>query len=58
MAGAALKPSLLASIATGETALSELHPTAVSSIIRALRQVGEENAGRLFAIEIAIAHGL
>lgn len=50
--------ALLASIATGETALSDLHPAAVSGIIRALRQIGEENAGRLFAIEIAIAHGL
>jgi hypothetical protein len=50
--------SLLAPIATGEAALTELHPTLVSAIIVALRQVGEDNAGRLFAIEIAIAHGM
>ena len=50
--------SLLAPIATGEATLTELHPALVSAIIVALRQVGEDNAGRLFAIEIAIAHGL
>jgi acyl-CoA reductase-like NAD-dependent aldehyde dehydrogenase len=50
--------SLLASIAAAETPLAELHPTAVAAIVRALRQVGEDHAGRLFAIETAIAHGL
>jgi hypothetical protein len=50
--------SLLASIAVGETPLGELHPTAVAAIVRALRQVGEDHAGRLFAIETAIAYGL
>jgi hypothetical protein len=50
--------ALLAAIATGETALVDLHPAAVASIVGALRQVGEEHTARLFAIEIAIAHGL
>jgi hypothetical protein len=50
--------SLLASIAAGETPLAELHPAAIGAIVRALRQVGEDHAGRLFAIETAIANGL
>ncbi len=50
--------SLLASIAAGETPLNELHPAGVAAIVRALRQVGEDHAGRLFAIETAIAYGL
>jgi hypothetical protein len=50
--------SLLASIAAAETPLAELHPAAVAAIVRALRQVGEDHAGRLFAIETAIAYGL
>ncbi|MDP1840364.1 MAG: hypothetical protein Q8L19_17820, partial [Reyranella sp.] len=50
--------ALLASIAIGETPLIELHPAAVGAIVRALRQVGEDHAGRLFAVETAIAHGL
>ena len=50
--------ALLACIASGETPLGELHPAAVGAIVRALRQVGEEYAGRLFAVEVAIAYGL
>jgi len=50
--------SLLASIAAGETPLGELHPAAVAAIVRALRQVGEDYTGRLFAVETAIAYGL
>ncbi|MFI4999388.1 MAG: hypothetical protein ACHQK9_05870 [Reyranellales bacterium] len=50
--------SLLASVATGETPLVELHPAAVGGIVRALREAGEDHAARLFAIETAIAHGL
>jgi hypothetical protein len=50
--------SLLASIAAGETPLNELHPAAVAAIVRALRQIGEDYTGRLFAIETAIAYGL
>lgn len=50
--------ALLASIAVGETALVELHPAAVGAIVRTLRQVGEDHAARLFAVETAIAHGL
>lgn len=50
--------SLLASIAANETPLSELHPAAAAAIVRALRQVGEDHAARLFAIETAIAYGL
>ncbi len=50
--------ALLASVAIGETALTDLHPAAVGTIVRAVREVGEEQAARLFAIEVAIAHGL
>src|SRR5262252_2205902 len=50
--------SLLASIAAGETPLGELHPAAIAAIVSALRQVGEDHAARLFAIETAIAYGL
>jgi len=50
--------ALLASIAIGETPLVDLHPAAVAAIVSALRGVGEGQAGRLFAIETAIAHGL
>jgi hypothetical protein len=57
-AGRRAETALLASIAVGETALVELHPAAVGAIVRALRQVGEDHAGRLFAVETAIAHGL
>ena len=41
--------ALLASIAVGETPLIQLHPAAVGAIVRALREVGEDHAGRLFA---------
>lgn len=50
--------ALLACAAIGEVALVDLHPAAVGAIVRALRQVGEEYAGRLFAVEVAIAHNL
>ena len=50
--------ALLASVAVGDTTLSELHPAAVAAIVSALRSVGEDPAARLFAIETAIAHGL
>lgn len=50
--------ALLASTAIGETALVDLHPAAVGAIVRALRAAGEDHAARLFAIEVAIAHGL
>ncbi len=50
--------ALLASIAAGETPLDELHPAGIAAIVRALRQVGEDHAARLFAIETAIAYGL
>jgi hypothetical protein len=50
--------ALLASTAINETALTELHPAAVGAIVRALRDAGEDHAARLFAIEVAIAHGL
>ncbi len=50
--------ALLASVATGETSLSDLHPAAVATIVEALRAVGEDQVARLFAIETAIAHGL
>lgn len=50
--------ALLASVAIGETPLVDLHPAAVGAIVQALRQAGEEYTGRLFAVEVAIAHGL
>jgi len=50
--------ALLASLAIGEAALVDLHPAAVGAIVRALREAGEDQAARLFAIETAIAHGL
>ena len=50
--------ALLAAMAIGETALVDLNPAAVAAIVQALRQVGEDHAGRLFAVETAIAHGL
>jgi len=50
--------ALLAALATGETPLVELHPAAVGTIVRALRQAGEDHSARLFAVEVAIAHGL
>jgi hypothetical protein len=56
--GRRAETSLLASIAAGETPLGELHPTGVAVIVRALRQIGEDHAARLFAIEVAIAYGL
>jgi hypothetical protein len=50
--------ALLGSIAIGETALTALHPAAIATIVRAVREAGEDQAARLFAIEVAIAHGL
>ena len=50
--------ALLASLAVGDLPLGELHPVAVGGIVRSLRGVGEEEAARLFAIEVAIAAGL
>lgn len=50
--------ALLGSIAIGETALTDLHPAAVGAIVRAVREAGEDQAARLFAIEVAIAYGL
>jgi hypothetical protein len=50
--------ALLASMAIGEISLSELHPVAVGQIVRSVRAAGEDQAARLFAIEVAIAYGL
>lgn len=50
--------ALLGSIAIGGTALTDLHPAAVGAIVRAVREAGEDQAARLFAIEVAIAYGL
>jgi hypothetical protein len=50
--------SLWACIAAGEIPLNEIHPAGVAAIVRGLRQVGEDHAARLFAIEVAIAYGL
>jgi hypothetical protein len=56
--GRRAEASLLGSIAAGETPLAELHPATIAAIVRAVRQVGEDHAARLFAIETAIAYGL
>ncbi len=50
--------ALLAPIAAGEIALNELHPAAAAAIVRALRQIGEDDTARQFAVEVAIAYGL
>ena len=50
--------ALLASLAAGDLPLGEFHPSAVGGIVRSLRAVGEDEAARLFAIEVAIAAGL
>jgi len=48
---------LRASLLLSAAALG-LGSVAIGAIVRALRQVGEDHAGRLFAVETAIAHGL
>lgn len=50
--------ALLAAIAIGETPLTELHPSTVGQIVRALMDAGETHDARLFAVEAAIAYGL
>jgi hypothetical protein len=50
--------ALLASIALGDTNLTEIHPAAVATIVQSLRAAGEDASARLFAIETAIAYGL
>ena len=50
--------AVLAPIAAGEIALNELHPAGAAAIVRALRQIGEEETARLFAVEVAIAYGI
>jgi hypothetical protein len=50
--------ALLASLALGESSLGDLAPSSAGYIVRCLRAVREDEAARLFAIEVAIAHGL
>ena len=50
--------ALLASLALADLPLDSLHPAAVGGIVRSLRFVGEDEAARQFAIEVAIAAGL
>ena len=50
--------ALLASLAVGESSLGDLAPSSAGYIVRCLRAVGEDEAARLFAIEVAIAYGL
>lgn len=57
-AGLRAEAALIACAAVGETGLTDLHPASVGAIVRALRAAGEDHAARLFAIEVAIAHGL
>jgi hypothetical protein len=56
--GRRAETALLAAGGFGETALVDLHPASVGAVVRALRLAGEDEAARLFAIEIAIAYGL
>jgi len=56
--GRRAETALIASGAVGETGLTDLHPASVGAIVRALRTAGEDHAARLFAVEVAIAHGL
>ena len=56
--GRIAEAALLASIAAGEIALNELHPAGAAAIVRALRQIGEDETARLFAVEVAIAYGV
>lgn len=56
--GRRAEAALLASVTGGEIALNELHPAAIGTMVRALRQVGEDYSARLFAMETAIAYGL
>jgi hypothetical protein len=50
--------ALLASLAVAESSLGDLAPSSAGYIVRCLRAVGEDEAARLFAIEVAIAYGL
>ena len=50
--------ALLASLALGDLPLDSLHPAAAGIVVRSLRAVGEDDAARQFAIEVAIASGL
>jgi len=50
--------ALLAALAVGETRLGDLAPSSAGYIVRCLRAVGEDEAARVFAIEVAIAYGL
>ena len=50
--------ALLASLALGESSLGDLAPSSAGYIVRCLRAVSEDEAARLFAIEVAIAYGL
>ncbi|MCA0303845.1 MAG: hypothetical protein LCH95_15680 [Proteobacteria bacterium] len=56
--GRIAETALLAPIAAGEIALNELHPAGAAAIVRALRQIGEDETARLFAVEVAIAYGI
>ncbi|MFO1081959.1 MAG: hypothetical protein U1E23_15175 [Reyranellaceae bacterium] len=56
--GRRAEAALLGAVAAGELALADLHPAGVAAIVRSLRQVGEDHAARLLAIETAIAYGL
>jgi hypothetical protein len=50
--------ALLAALALGELPLDSLHPASVGIIVRSLRAIGEDEAARQFAMEVAIAAGL
>jgi hypothetical protein len=56
--GRRAEAALLAALALGELPLDSLHPASVGIIVRSLRAIGEDEAARQFAMEVAIAAGL
>ncbi len=45
-------------IAAGEQSLTSLSPATLSAIIGGMRRLGMEDAGRRFAVEVALAYGM
>ncbi|NNE85296.1 MAG: hypothetical protein HKN28_15125 [Alphaproteobacteria bacterium] len=53
-AGKVAETALYTLLAVGEGEVSQLHPAAVHTIVKSLRQVGLSDAARRFALEIAV----
>jgi len=56
--GRVAETAALAVQAAGETSLTALAPQTLASIIQALRQAGQPDIARRFAVEVALAHAL